>query len=147
VKPHAGNNVPKGYEDLYDLDSIKYDQQPTSNKDYSLHAAGVNRRDMYVDYWKNATKKEWKLMTMRYYAYVSWIDDMMGRTLKALEEKDILDNAIIIYTSDRGEMLGERYYRFNKYNLYEGCVKVKYHLNRIPLLNIKYPLRKNDGSS
>lgn len=63
-------------------------------------------------------------MTMRYYANVTWIDDMMGRSLKALEEKGILDNAIIVYTSDHGEMLGERYYRFNKYNLYDASVKV-----------------------
>lgn len=28
MKPHAGHNVPEGYEDLYDLDSITYAQQP-----------------------------------------------------------------------------------------------------------------------
>jgi arylsulfatase A-like enzyme len=124
MKPHAGHNVPEGYEDLYNLDSVDYAKQPPWNKDYSPHAEGVNRRDMYVDYWKNASEKEWKLMTMRYYANVTWIDDMMGRTLKALEEKGILDNAIIVYTSDHGEMLGEHYYRFNKYNLYDASIKV-----------------------
>lgn len=124
MKPHAGHNVPEGYEDLYNLDSIDYAQQPPWNNDYSPHAEGINRRDMYVDYWKNASEKEWKLMTMRYYANVTWIDDMMGRTLKALEEKGVLDNAIIVYTSDHGEMLGEHYYRFNKYNLYDASVKV-----------------------
>jgi len=124
MKPHAGHNVPKGYEDLYDLDSITYAQQPPWDKDYSPHAQDVNRRDMYINYWKNASEEEWKLMTMRYYANVTWIDDMMGRSLKALKEKGLLDNAIIVYTSDHGEMLGERYYRFNKYNLYDASVKV-----------------------
>jgi arylsulfatase A-like enzyme len=79
---------------------------------------------MYVDYWKNASEEEWKLMTMRYYAYVTWIDDMMGRALKALKEKGLLENSIIVYTSDHAEMLGERFYRFNKYNLYEASVRV-----------------------
>ncbi len=124
MKPHAGHNVPEGYEDLYDLDSITYAQQPPWDKDNSPHSEGVNRRDMYVNYWKNASEEDWKLMTMRYYANITWIDDMMGRTLKALEEKGILDNAIIVYTSDHGEMLGEHYYRFNKYNLYDPSVKV-----------------------
>jgi len=124
MKPHAGNNIPKGYEEMYDLDSIKYAQQPPWEKDYSPHSKGVNRRDMYVDFWKNASEEEWKLMTMRYYANVTWIDDMMGRTLQALKEKGILDNAIIVYTSDHGEMLGEHYYRFNKYNLYDPSVRV-----------------------
>lgn len=140
MKPHAGHNVPKGYEDMYDLDSIEYAKQPPvkytgslngselSTKreeyDYSTHSKGVNRREMYTDYWKNATEEEWKLMTMRYYANVTWIDDMMGRTLDALREKGILDNAIIVYTSDHGESLGEHYYRFNKYTLYESSVRV-----------------------
>ena len=124
MKPHAGHNVPKGYEELYDTDSISYAQQPSWEKDYSPHSEGVNRRDMYEDYWKNATDEEWKLMTMRYYANVTWIDDMMGRALYALKKKGLLENTIIVYTSDHGEMLGERYYRFNKYNLYEASVRV-----------------------
>ena len=124
MKPHAGHNVPKGYEDLYNLDSIKYAQQPPWKKDYSPHSAGVNRRDMYEDYWKNASEEDWKLMTMRYYANVTWIDDMMGRVLKSLENKGLLENTIIVYTSDHGEMLGEHYYRFNKYNLYDASVRV-----------------------
>ena len=98
MKPHAGHNVPKGYEDLYDLDSITYAQQPPWKKDYSPHSEGVNRREMYENYWKNASDEAWKLMTMRYYANITWIDDMMGRALNALEKKGLLENAIIIYT-------------------------------------------------
>jgi arylsulfatase A-like enzyme len=124
MKPHAGHNVPEGYEDLYKVENINYAQQPPWDKDHSPHSEGVNRRDMYVDYWKNAAEEEWKLMTMRYYANVTWIDDMMGRALKSLKEKGLLENSIIVYTSDHGEMLGERYYRFNKYNLYEASVRV-----------------------
>ncbi|MBT9188284.1 sulfatase family protein [Zobellia russellii] len=124
MKPHAGHNVPKGYEDLYDVDNISFPEQPNWDKDYSPHSEGINRREMYENYWKDASEEDWKLMTMRYYANVTWIDDMMGRTLDALKKKGILDNAIVIYTSDHGEMLGERYYRFNKYNLYESSVRV-----------------------
>ena len=124
LKPHAGHNVPAGYEDRYDVSTITYAQQPPWTEDYSPHAAGVNRRDMYVDYWKDATPEQWRLMTMRYYANVTWIDDMMGRTLNALKKKGILDNALIVYTSDHGESLGEHYYRFNKYSLYESSVRV-----------------------
>lgn len=124
MKPHAGHNIPKGYEDLYDADTIGYAKQPNWDKDQSPHSDGVNRRDMYENYWKNAPKEDWQLMTMRYYANVTWIDDMMGRTLAALKERGLLENALIVYTSDHGEMLGERYYKFNKYNLYDGSVRV-----------------------
>ena len=136
MKPHAGHNVPKGYEDLYDVDTIKYAEQPNWIEDNSPHSKGVNRRDMYREYWSKASKEDWQLMTMRYYANVTWIDDMMGRTLAALKEKGLLENTLIVYTSDHGEMLGERFYKFNKYNLYDASV-------RIPMLLAGTALPKN----
>jgi len=63
-------------------------------------------------------------MTMRYRANCTWIDDMFCRALDALKRKGVLDNALIVYCSDHGEMLGERFYRFNKYCLYESSVRV-----------------------
>lgn len=124
LKPHAGHNVPEGFEDYYKNKEISYANQPIWEKDNSPHAEGINRRDMYEGFWKNATEDQWKQMTMRYYANCTWIDDMFGRTLTLLKEKGLLDNALIIYVSDHGEMLGERYYRFNKYCLYESSVRV-----------------------
>jgi len=124
LKPHAGHNVPEGFEDAYNLDNIKYSEQPPWEDDISTHAKGINRRELYEDFWKDASELQWKEMTMRYYANCTWIDDMFGRALKALEEKGLLENSIIIYVSDHGEMLGERYYRFNKYCLYDASVRV-----------------------
>jgi choline-sulfatase len=124
LKPHAGHNVPAGYEQRYDVSQVEYAQQPPWEQDISPHALGINRRDMYIDYWRQATDEQWRLMTMRYRANCTWIDDMFGRALKALERKGILKNALIVYCSDHGEMLGERFYRFNKYCLYESSVRV-----------------------
>ena len=128
LKPHAGHNVPDGFEKLYQGKSITPAIQPDWEEDFSPHAKGVNtsRPDNkpYNEFWKNATEDQWREMTMRYYANCTWIDDMFGRTLKELENKGILKNALIVYVSDHGEMLGERYYRFNKYCLYESSVRV-----------------------
>ncbi len=123
LKPHAGHNVPAGYEDKYDVDEVAYAKQPPWEEDISPHAHGINRRKLYIDYWNKASDEEWRLMTMRYRANCTWIDDMFGKALKALEEKGVLDNAIIVFCADHGEMLGERYYRFNKYCLYESSVR------------------------
>ena len=124
LKPHAGHNVPAGFEDKYNLEQIKYAKQPPWENDNSPHAEGVNRRELYEGFWKDASEQQWKEMTMRYYANCTWIDDMFGRTLSALKDKGLLENSIIIYVSDHGEMLGERYYRFNKYCLYDASVRV-----------------------
>jgi arylsulfatase A-like enzyme len=124
LKPHAGHNVPEGYEDHYKNQKIDYATQPPWDKDNSPHAEGINRRALYEGFWKNATEDQWEQMTMRYYANCTWIDDMFGRTLEALNDKGLLENSLIIYVSDHGEMLGERYYRFNKYCLYDASVRV-----------------------
>ncbi len=124
LKPHAGHNVPAGYEKYYQDEKITYAKQPPWEKDNSPHAEGINRRDLYEGFWNGASEDQWEKMTMRYYANCTWIDDMFGRTLEVLKAKGLLDNALIIYVSDHGEMLGERFYRFNKYCLYESSVRV-----------------------
>lgn len=123
-KPHAGHNVPEKYERMYDGVEIGYAVQPPWMEDCSPHAEGINRREMYVDFWKQATQEQWRLMTSRYYANCTWMDSMYGEVLDVLEAKGLLENALVVYLSDHGEMLGERYYRFNKYCLYESSIRV-----------------------
>lgn len=43
----------------------------------------------------------------QYLAAVSLIDEQVGRVIDALEGRDILDNTIIIYTSDHGMLMGQ----------------------------------------
>jgi len=44
----------------------------------------------------------------QYYGMVSFIDHHVGRIVSVLDERSVLDNTIIIFTSDHGDMLGER---------------------------------------
>ena len=39
---------------------------------------------------------------------VSYIDDKVGALLKALERSGLRDNTLVVFTSDHGEMMGER---------------------------------------
>ena len=51
----------------------------------------------------DATPEQWRLMTMRYRANCTWIDDMFGRAIKALQRKGVLNNALIVYCADLGQ--------------------------------------------
>lgn len=124
LKPHAGHNVPAGYEELYKIDEMPVPPQPSRDQVEPCHATGTNRESMYRGFWSKAGRKEWQLMRMRYYANCSWIDSMFGRVLEKLKSRGVLENCLILYLSDHGEMLGERYYRFNKYCLFESSVRV-----------------------
>ncbi|MFO0964432.1 MAG: sulfatase [Gemmataceae bacterium] len=57
----------------------------------------------------------------RYLACVAAVDENVGRLLDFLEREGLLDNTIIIYTSDQGFFLGEHGW-FDKRLIYEECL-------------------------
>ncbi len=58
-----------------------------------------------------------------YYASITLADRAIGRVLDALEARGELDNTLIIFTSDHGEMLQDKGY-YSKEVPYEGSVRV-----------------------
>ncbi len=52
-----------------------------------------------------------------YYGMVSYMDHMVGRLQRVLEESGLIENTVVIFTADHGEMLGERgmWYKFNPF--------------------------------
>ena len=79
------------------------------------------------------------LRTMRaaYYAAISFIDYQVGRVLDYLESVGELDNTLILYTSDHGELLGD-YDCYGKRSFLDAAA-------RIPLL-VRYPERFEAGA-
>lgn len=69
------------------------------------------------------TPAQKQLMGLFYYAKVTLVDHGIGLILKALEEKGMLDNTWIIYTSDHGEMLGD-HFMSHKIVFYESALKI-----------------------
>ncbi|MEM6820457.1 MAG: sulfatase [Verrucomicrobiota bacterium] len=64
--------------------------------------------------------RQWAYQTLfkGYLRLVASLDDSVEHILKALEEKGILDNTLVIYTSDNGYFLGD-HGLFNKMWMYE----------------------------
>ena len=60
-----------------------------------------------------------------YYGMVKCIDDNVGRLLTQLESLKLLDNTIILFSSDHGDMLGE-HRRKNKGVPFEGSAKIPF---------------------
>ncbi len=72
----------------------------------------------------DVSEREIRRATAAYYGMVEGIDQDYGRVLQALEHiGQDLDDWIIIYTSDHGEMLGE-HTLWEKTKFFEGSVKV-----------------------
>ncbi|MGI9402376.1 MAG: choline-sulfatase, partial [Rhizobiaceae bacterium] len=58
-----------------------------------------------------------------YYGSISYIDQMVGQIISTLEATNALHNTAIIFTSDHGEMLGERGMWFKKH-FFEPSLRV-----------------------
>ena len=127
-----------------DMD-IMYDTKMLDmNKDSRLKSAYLNfigrltpeERKQYDDFYapiikefyqKNPQGKEladWKFQRyMRDYAkVVKTLDDNVGRVLDYLKEKNLLDNTLVVYTSDQGFYMGEHGW-FDKRFMYEESMR------------------------
>ncbi len=62
-------------------------------------------------------------LTSLYYGMVKYTDDQVGELIKTLEKYQLLDNTIIIFTSDHGDNLGS-HHLFNKDCLYEESIRI-----------------------
>lgn len=65
---------------------------------YNVHGPHIGRKDL-VQHYKDLG---WEDRYAQYGAMVSAMDESVGRVRKALEEKGIADNTIILFSSDQG---------------------------------------------
>jgi arylsulfatase A-like enzyme len=87
------------------------DAQYAHNDPSGYHAAAMSDRD----------KRE---VTAAYYAMVELIDENVGSMIAALEETGQLENTIVIFMSDHGEMLGDHCIYLKGPHFYEAAVHV-----------------------
>jgi arylsulfatase A-like enzyme len=66
-----------------------------------------------------------KFMVANYYAFVTEIDDWVGKILHKLDELNLTENTLVVFVSDHGEMLGAHGMR-GKFNFYEESVRVPF---------------------
>jgi len=77
-----------------------------------------------------------KFMTANYYAFVTEIDEWVGKILGKLDKLKLADNTLVIFVSDHGEMLGA-HSMHGKFCFYEESV-------RVPLI-IRFPGKIKPG--
>jgi arylsulfatase A-like enzyme len=128
--PWDKENVPVEYYDLFKDVEFPYPKNWSDSPDQYM--------DRFTDpeNWINHVKPslpEWQKV---YYAMVASLDDYMGKLLRKLDELEISENTIVVFTSDHGDMAGELG-RIQKMIFYEPAA-------RVPFL-IKWPSRIPSG--
>lgn len=127
--PHSPYIITDEYWDKYDHDDIDLpavppipleDQDRMSSWLYYAHAG--DKHDL--------TDKDVRMARHAYYGMTSYIDDKVGHLMKTLKDTGLDENTIVIFTSDHGDMLGERGMWY-KQSFYEWSC-------RVPLI-VSYP--------
>ncbi|WP_300519073.1 choline-sulfatase [Aliiroseovarius sp.] len=118
--PHDPYVARRKYWDLYeDCEHLLPEVPALPYEDHDPHA----RRIFDANDWKKFDISEEDIRRSRraYFANISYLDDKIGEVLEALETTR--QEAIILFTADHGDMLGERGLWF-KMNFYEGSARV-----------------------
>ncbi len=118
--PHTGDLGTGRYNTMYT--HMKF-QKPIS---YDFGVAAKEANDEAN--WQHADGKATKIVEYniaQYFGMVKHIDDNIGRILDKLEQTGVLENTIIVFTADHGELMGE-HARMNKGTVHEASARVPF---------------------
>lgn len=101
--PHDPYVVPQKYLDLYDLDDVPL---PASFSDEMNDKPRVYQR-VRRQVWSQLSEREIREGIRHYWAYCSYLDDLFGELLGALDETGQAENTLVLYCSDHGDYCGE----------------------------------------
>ncbi len=99
--PHDPYIAPKELYDMYDPSRF---QKPVSFSDPLTDKPNIYRRIKHV--WQDMTWRDYQQAMSCYYANCTLVDTQVGRVLDFLRDTDQLENTIIVYMSDHGDLMG-----------------------------------------
>lgn len=119
VRPHPPFDAPACFFDMY------------QNKDLTMPPIGewadaerLKQKGRYVDADTGPIDEDtMKRALVGYYACISHLDNQIGRLLCALNEDGSLQDTVIVFCSDHGELLGD-HHTFRKTRPYQGSINI-----------------------
>ena len=122
TQPHDPYVTTREWWDLYaddDIDAPRVGFIPVEERD-------PHSRSLYYHYQQDKvtlTDQDYRNARRGYYGMVSCIDAQLGRVMQALEDCGYDENTVIVFTSDHGDMIGERGMWFKK-TLFNPAIQV-----------------------
>jgi arylsulfatase A-like enzyme len=108
------------------LDQYKKESIPEWNnyKDPFINKPYIQRQQIYNWRLENSTWNMWQGYLQRYFANISQLDDAVGYILDELKKLGLMNNTIIIYTTDHGDAGGCHNMVDKHYVMYEEEVHI-----------------------
>jgi arylsulfatase A-like enzyme len=109
-RPHQPLYNPTRFHDMYPAESVvlpqtipdDLDDVPRAAREYALapNTSGLHKSVVQYGQWDEAVSS--------YLASISYVDDLVGRIMAALEDSPYADNTLVVMWSDHGWHLGEK---------------------------------------
>lgn len=120
TQPHeAYQSVPEFWDRYDDVDiempHIPEDTDPHPTTEWLKIHHGIDQFP--------PTKDTIRKSRRAYYAMISHLDDYLGELIAELKHLDLYDDTVLVFTSDHGDMLGERGMWFKR-TFFEGSLQV-----------------------
>ena len=119
-RPHFPLTPPRRWLDKYWPNGISPPLVPPGG-DAFVHPMSVGMRKGFMA--DAISREEMMYARAAYFANVSYLDEVIGDFLLRLDASGLLDNTIIVYSTDHGEMAGEHGVWW-KNGWYEACTRV-----------------------
>ena len=103
IGPHDPYLVPQEYLDQYDIEDVPL---PASYADEMADKPGIYQRMREMRFGQ-LSEREVREAIRHFWAYCSYLDDLTGRVLAALEATGQADDTLVLYCADHGDYAGE----------------------------------------
>ena len=124
VRPHPPVDAPEYYFNLYKDKDLAPPYRGDWNDEERMY------RDGHRYNAQSAPSDPAYIRQLRegYYGAITHMDHQIGRLISALVEQQLMDNTVILFCSDHGEMLGD-HLMFMKAKPYQGSARVPMFLS------------------
>ena len=119
--PHDPFAIPQKYWSLYRDEDIDMPGPPVPPAALDPHSKRL--RHVCAMDAEPVTADQVRAARHAYYGSIAYVDDNLGRLMQTLRATGLADDTIVVFTSDHGEMLGERGLWY-KMSYFEGAARV-----------------------
>lgn len=118
--PHPPLIVPPEYLELFPIENIAL---PPGTDQPLVSEPESRRKGIAAQMGEHPPEQGWKEGWSAHCALSRLCDDQFGKLLQALQEKELLEDTVIAFTTDHGEMMGQNR-MYQKMEMYEPAVRV-----------------------
>jgi arylsulfatase A-like enzyme len=117
-EPHGPDAVRAPYDTMYK--DVEFNMPRTFMEARNEHSPAWRKLDKIVD-----DPQKMQKMISTYFGSVKCIDDNIGKLINSLRAQGVLENTIIMFSSDHGDLLGE-HNQINKGAPFEGSALIPF---------------------